>query len=121
VIRSLVFKNFKVLKDAKLELGPFTLLVGPNGAGKSTVFEGLSGDQRAELERGLEQRRHRRLQERARVGDPVAVVDEDRQRARRSREPAAQARALEHLSGVGDADDGAAAPVRPGRSPTRIG
>ncbi len=36
------FHNFKLLRDAKLPLGRFTLLVGPNGSGKSTAIEGLS-------------------------------------------------------------------------------
>lgn len=38
---SLRFGNFKVLRDAELPLGPFTLLVGPNGSGKSTALDGL--------------------------------------------------------------------------------
>lgn len=43
MIRSLVFKNFKVLKDATLDLGPFTLLVGPNGAGKANLAPNGAG------------------------------------------------------------------------------
>jgi predicted ATPase len=33
--------NFKALRDATLQLGPFTLLVGPNGSGKSTALQAL--------------------------------------------------------------------------------
>ena len=35
------FKNFKALRDAKLPLGRFTLIVGPNGSGKSTALKGV--------------------------------------------------------------------------------
>jgi predicted ATPase len=41
MIKELHFKNFKILRDARVPLGPMTLLVGPNGSGKSTVLEGL--------------------------------------------------------------------------------
>jgi len=41
MIQNLRFKNYRVLRDAELPLGPFTLLVGPNGSGKSTVLHGL--------------------------------------------------------------------------------
>jgi predicted ATPase len=41
MIKAVEFKNFKVLRNAKLTLGRFTLLVGPNGSGKSTVFQAL--------------------------------------------------------------------------------
>ncbi|HLG13298.1 MAG TPA: AAA family ATPase [Blastocatellia bacterium] len=41
MIESVEFKNFKALRDAKLPLGRFTLIVGPNGSGKSTVFQAL--------------------------------------------------------------------------------
>lgn len=41
MIRSIQFKNFKVLRDATLPLGPFTLIVGPNGSGKSTAMQAL--------------------------------------------------------------------------------
>ncbi|MCG3128490.1 MAG: hypothetical protein CHACPFDD_03379 [Phycisphaerae bacterium] len=40
-IESIDFKNFRVLRDTTLPLGPFTLLVGPNGAGKSTAVDGI--------------------------------------------------------------------------------
>jgi predicted ATPase len=35
------FTNFRVLKDATLPLGRFTLIIGPNGSGKSTALLGL--------------------------------------------------------------------------------
>lgn len=41
MIESIEFKNFKVLRDATLPLGPCNILVGPNGSGKSTVLEAL--------------------------------------------------------------------------------
>ena len=36
------FKNFKALRDTRLPLGRFTLIVGANGSGKSTALLGLS-------------------------------------------------------------------------------
>jgi predicted ATPase len=39
MIESIRFKNFKVLQDAELPLGRFTLIVGPNGSGKSTAMQ----------------------------------------------------------------------------------
>lgn len=42
MIESIHFKNFKVLRDATLPLGRFTLIVGPNGSGKSTALEALT-------------------------------------------------------------------------------
>ena len=36
------FKNFKALRDTRLPLGRFTLIVGANGSGKSTALTGLS-------------------------------------------------------------------------------
>lgn len=41
MIQFLRFSNYRVLRDALLPLGPFTLLVGPNGSGKSTVLHAL--------------------------------------------------------------------------------
>ncbi|WP_437950838.1 ATP-binding protein [Sorangium sp. So ce296] len=35
------FKNFKLLRDVRLPLGPLNVLVGPNAVGKSTVLEGM--------------------------------------------------------------------------------
>jgi Predicted ATPase len=41
MIESIEFKNFKALRDAKLPLSQFTLIVGPNGSGKSTALSGV--------------------------------------------------------------------------------
>jgi predicted ATPase len=41
MIKSMHFQNFRVLRDATLPLGPFTLIVGPNGSGKSTAMQAL--------------------------------------------------------------------------------
>ena len=43
MIEWIEFKNFKALRDAKLPLSRFTLIVGPNGSGKSTALLGISG------------------------------------------------------------------------------
>jgi predicted ATPase len=39
MIKSVQFKNYKVLRDATLPLSRFTLIVGPNGSGKSTALQ----------------------------------------------------------------------------------
>lgn len=41
MLKSVQFKNFKVLRDATLPLSRFTLIVGPNGSGKSTALQAL--------------------------------------------------------------------------------
>ena len=41
MIESIEFKNFKVLRDTKLPLSRFTLIVGPNGSGKTTAMQAL--------------------------------------------------------------------------------
>lgn len=41
MIRSIEFKNFRMLRDTILPLGRFTLIVGPNGSGKSTALRSL--------------------------------------------------------------------------------
>ena len=38
MLQSIRFSNFKMLRDATLPLGRFTLIVGPNGSGKSTAM-----------------------------------------------------------------------------------
>ena len=42
MIKSIHFKNFKILRDSILPLSQFTLIVGPNGSGKSTAMRALS-------------------------------------------------------------------------------
>jgi predicted ATPase len=37
------FKNFKALRDARLRLSRFTLIVGANGSGKSTALQAILG------------------------------------------------------------------------------
>jgi predicted ATPase len=49
MIKSIKFRNFKVLRDATLPLGPFTLIVGPNGSGKSTAMQAFSFVQNTRL------------------------------------------------------------------------
>lgn len=41
MISAIHFKNFKALRDTRVELGRYNLVVGPNGSGKSTLFAGL--------------------------------------------------------------------------------
>lgn len=41
MIASIEFTNFKILRDARIELGPFNLLIGPNGSGKTSVLLAL--------------------------------------------------------------------------------
>ena len=41
MLKSVQFKNFKVLRDATLPLSRFTLIVGPNGSGKSTAMQAI--------------------------------------------------------------------------------
>lgn len=41
MFESVQFVNLRILRDATLPLGPFTLLVGPNASGKSTALLGL--------------------------------------------------------------------------------
>src|SRR4051812_34803324 len=41
MLKSIQFKNFKILRDATLPLERFTLIVGPNGSGKSTAMQAL--------------------------------------------------------------------------------
>lgn len=42
MIESIQFTNFRVLRNATLPLGPFTLIIGPNGSGKSTAMRGIA-------------------------------------------------------------------------------
>ena len=41
MIERIEFKNFKALRDAKLPLSRFTLIVGGNGSGKSTALNAI--------------------------------------------------------------------------------
>ena len=41
MITSVSFKNFRVLRDASIELGPYNVVIGPNGSGKSTLLAAL--------------------------------------------------------------------------------
>lgn len=41
MIEWIEFKNFKALRDTKLLLSPFTLIVGANGSGKSTALNAI--------------------------------------------------------------------------------
>lgn len=41
MIASVAFRNFKALRDAHVQLGPFNLVVGPNGSGKTSLIEAL--------------------------------------------------------------------------------
>jgi predicted ATPase len=42
VIKRLIIKNFKCIKELDIELAPFTIFVGPNGSGKSSILEALA-------------------------------------------------------------------------------
>jgi len=42
MIRKVEIKNFRILKDIKLELKPFNILIGPNATGKSTFLDSIS-------------------------------------------------------------------------------
>lgn len=54
-IERIQFRNFRVLRDAELPLGPLTIIVGPNGSGKSTVWEALWYAQLGQTHRELPQ------------------------------------------------------------------
>jgi len=41
MIAAIQFKNFKALRSAAVELGPFNLLVGPSGSGKTSLIQAL--------------------------------------------------------------------------------
>lgn len=41
MIASVSFRNFKALRSARLDLGPFNLLIGPNGSGKTSLIQAL--------------------------------------------------------------------------------
>ncbi len=41
MIASVAFRNFKALRAARVELGPFNLVIGPNGSGKSSLIQAI--------------------------------------------------------------------------------
>ena len=41
MIASVAFHNFKALRSARIELGPFNLMIGPNGSGKTSLIQAL--------------------------------------------------------------------------------
>jgi len=41
VIASIAFRNFKALRNARIQLERFNLVIGPNGSGKSSLIESL--------------------------------------------------------------------------------
>jgi predicted ATPase len=41
VIASIDFKDFKILREARIVLSPFNLIIGPNGSGKTSVIEAI--------------------------------------------------------------------------------
>lgn len=42
VIASIAFRNFKALRNTRLALAPFNLVIGPNGSGKTSLIEALT-------------------------------------------------------------------------------
>lgn len=38
-VQSVRVRNYRSLRDVRLDLSPLTVLLGPNGSGKSTVFD----------------------------------------------------------------------------------
>lgn len=68
MIDSIDFKNFKVLRDTTLPLGPFNLIVGPNGSGKSTALLALQAVREGVASNCFEPGGFRRF---ATVGTPV--------------------------------------------------
>jgi predicted ATPase len=41
VISAVHFRNFKALREAAVQLGPFNLFIGPNGSGKTSLIQAL--------------------------------------------------------------------------------
>jgi predicted ATPase len=41
VIAAIAFRNFKALRNTRVELQPFNLVIGPNGSGKTSLIEAL--------------------------------------------------------------------------------
>src|SRR6187455_3398747 len=41
VIASIAFRNFKALRNTRVALTPFNLVIGPNGSGKTSLIEAV--------------------------------------------------------------------------------
>jgi predicted ATPase len=41
VIASIAFRNFKALRNTRVALGPFNVVIGPNGSGKTSLLEAI--------------------------------------------------------------------------------
>ena len=41
VIASIAFHRFKALRQTRIELQPFNLIIGPNGSGKTSLIESI--------------------------------------------------------------------------------
>lgn len=41
VIASIAFRNFKALRNTRVDLSPFNLVIGPNGSGKTSLIEAI--------------------------------------------------------------------------------
>jgi predicted ATPase len=41
VIASIAFRNFKALRNTRVDLEPFNLVIGPNGSGKTSLIESI--------------------------------------------------------------------------------
>lgn len=41
MIASIAFRNFKALRNTRISLAPFNLIIGPNGSGKTSLLESL--------------------------------------------------------------------------------
>jgi len=42
ILKAVHFTNFRALRETRLDLGRFTVIVGPNGSGKSTALQALA-------------------------------------------------------------------------------
>jgi predicted ATPase len=42
MIRKLMIRNFKCIRELEIDLAPLTIFVGPNGSGKSSILEALA-------------------------------------------------------------------------------
>jgi predicted ATPase len=74
MIKSVEFKNFKVLRDATLPLSRCTLLIGPNGSGKSTALQALQVPVDLSLDQVLTMDLGGARKTQMQIGDEVTVV-----------------------------------------------